>query len=59
MKSYSVKLPAGPVSIGTISYGYAVPRAPDRCTFWVYSSNGANGSVGGSDTVTVTPAPAW
>ena len=44
-----------PVSIGTISYGYAVPRAPDRCTFWVYSSSGASGSVGGSVTVTVTP----
>ena len=55
-KSYSVKRArAAPVSIGTISYGYAVPRAPDRCTFWVYSSSGASASVGGSVTVTVTP----
>src|SRR5664279_5147619 len=47
-KSYSVKVPLAPVSVGTISYGYAVPLAPDRCTFWVYSSSGANGSLGGS-----------
>src|SRR5450631_1260149 len=57
VKSCSVKLPSAPVSIGTISYGYTAPCAPDRCTFWVYSSNGANASVGGSVTVTITPAP--
>ena len=34
-KSYSVNVPFEPVSSGTISYGYAVPRAPDRCTFCV------------------------
>src|SRR6478672_2904381 len=58
-KSYSVNDPCEPVSSGTISYGYAVPRAPARCTFWLYSSNGANASVGGSVTSTLTPAPAW
>src|SRR6478735_3834123 len=59
VKSYSTNEPSAPVSIGTISYGYAVPRAPDRCTFWVYSSTGDSASVGGSVTVTLVPAPAW
>jgi hypothetical protein len=34
-RSYSVKVPPLPVIPGISSYGYVVPRARERCTFWL------------------------